>query len=313
MIISITGATGFIAKALTLKHLQRGDEVRVFSRRKREILDVPEAVQVFNGDLTVGGESLNQFVENADILYHCAGEIRNNDLMRKLHINGTQNLLDAADRTIAHWVQLSSVGVYGPRRTGIVTEKTPLNPIGEYEQTKTKSDKLVIENAQNNGFSFSILRPSIVFGPQMPNRSVFQLISMIKRGLFFFIGPEGATANYIHVDNVVEALFQCGVNPAAKNRIYNISDAATMEEFVAMISDCLGKPSPKLRLPQIPIDLLARIAGCIPGSPLTRSRVDALTGRSVYSSDRISKELNYSHRVSIGEGIRQMVDSIQTP
>jgi nucleoside-diphosphate-sugar epimerase len=189
----------------------------------------------------------------------------------------------------------------------VITEASPINPIGEYEITKAESDQIVLSAANQGAFSCSILRPSNVFGADMNNQSLFNMINMIERGLFFFIGKPGASANYIHVDNVVEGLACCGVMPAAKGRIYNLSDYCTMEEFVSIISDALECSLPKVRLPELPLRWASIFTELIPRFPLTQSRVNALVNRSIYRTDKIEKELDYAHIMSIENGLRQLV------
>ncbi len=218
MIVAITGGTGFIGLKLVLRHLAQGDEVRVLSRRASGESGLPDAVDIHRGDLPGGIENLESFVGGVDVLYHCAGEIRDSSCMHATHVAGAQKLVDAAAGKVGHWVQLSSVGAYGPISQGVITEATPENPLGVYEVTKAESDWLVSAAAASGAFSYTILRPANVFGPRMQNRSLFSMVAMINRGLFFFIGKGGASANYIHVDNIVEGLVLCGSKPAAKGR-----------------------------------------------------------------------------------------------
>jgi nucleoside-diphosphate-sugar epimerase len=199
------------------------------------------------------------------------------------------------------------VGAYGLHTSGMIKEETPLNPMGTYEITKTESDQIVMNASQEGAFSCSILRPSNVYGPDMSNQSLFQMIDMIKKGLFFFIGKPDASANYIHVDNVAEALMLCGISPSSRGRVFNLSDHRTMEAFVEVIADELGCPTPKLRLPERPIRWLSQVCASIPGFPLTLSRINAMTNRSVYSIQKIQNELGYVHRIPMEEGIRQLV------
>jgi len=307
MIVAITGGTGFIGKRLVLRHLEKGNTVRVLTRREPNETGLPNNVFLYQEDLTSSVKNLVSFVDGAELLYHCAAEINKPNLMLNVHIQGTRNLIEAASGKIGIWIQLSSVGVYGPHFSGVVTEETPLNPIGIYETTKAESDNLVIEAAARKAITFSMLRPSNVFGPSMTNQSLFQMIGMINKRLFFFIGKPGASANYIHVDNVVEGLVQCGKMDAARGRIYNISDYRTIEEFVTVIADELRKPMPMLRLPETPIRWMAKLCERLPHFPLTESRVNALTNRSVYSIERIQYELGYTHQVPMEDGLRQMV------
>jgi len=307
MIVAVTGGTGFIGRKLVLRHLARRDNVRVLSRRAPSEAGLPDAVDIHRGDLAGKIENLQSFVGGVDVLYHCAGELRDSSCMHAIHVAGTQKLVDAAAGQVGHWVQLSSVGAYGPISWGVITEATPENPFGAYEVTKTESDRLVSAAAASGAFSCTILRPANVFGPSMPNRSLFSMVAMIERGLFFFIGKPGASANYIHVDNVVEGLVLCGSKPAAKGRVYNLSDFLTIEEFVTVIANALGKAPPSMRLPEAPMRFATRLVGKLPGFPLSESRINALVNRSVYSIMRIQHELGYMHPVSMEKCLRQFV------
>lgn len=309
MQIAVTGGTGFIAGQLVRRHLARGDYVRILTRQLRaaESLGPVEVVLCDLAHPEV--DALARFCDGADVIYHCAAELRDPARMHGINVLGTRRLLELAQGRCGRWVQLSTVGVYGPVREGMVDESYPLAPQGEYETTKADSDRLLQEAADGDAFSCTILRPSIVFGPGMPNRSLYQLISMVARGLFFYIGAPGASANYTYIDNVVDALIACGTLPAANGRVYNLSDFCTMEQFIGAIAASLGNPAPRLRLPEPAVRWVAHSLGWLPGFPLTPSRVDSLTSRAKYSNSRIERELGYLHRVSMEDGLRQMVES----
>lgn len=308
MIVCITGATGFIGQKLVLRHLALGDEVRVFSRRSYDNRLFPLGLKWFQGDLS-GQESLDGFVDGADILYHCAGEVRNSTAMERLHVNGTQRLALAAKGRIDHWVQLSSVGVYGHSSSGEINENSPIKPVGEYEITKEMSDKVVVEQASKGNFTYSILRPTNVYGATMTNQSLFKMISMIDKRLFFYIGTPGASANYIHVDNVVEALIQCGTKQEARGKVFNLSDYCTLEHFVETIADSLGRSAPLMRIPKFLAVFIAQTIGRSGLFPLTNSRVNALVNRTTYPISHIKKEIGYKHVVSIEDGLRELINS----
>lgn len=289
-----------------MKHLAQGDQVRVLSRRSPDEAGLPDSVQWFRCDLTGTGD-LQAFADGVDVLYHCAGEIRDELRMEELHVGGTRRLIGAAYGRIGRWVQLSSVGTYGQQRTGIITEQTDLNPCGVYEVTKTQSDILVRAASLNGAFQHVILRPSIVYGAGMPNQSLCSLVSMIERGCFFYIGKPGASANYIHVDNAVEALSLCAQAPEAAGQVYNLSDHCTVEHFVACIAQSLGCNVPRTRVPELPVRVLAKLFGWIPGVPLTQNRINALTTRAIYSNEKIERALGYRHLVSMEEGVQELV------
>lgn len=308
MKIAITGATGFIGKVLVDKHVKLGHEVRVLSRKNKLDFDFNGLgkIKIFNGDLS-NKESLLDFVDNVDVLYHCAAEIKDESIMNLINVDGTINLINASIGKIKHWVQLSSTGVYGPIYDGVVVESQEYNPINEYERTKLKSDLLVLEAAQKNNFSYTLVRPSNVFGYQMTNQSLFQLIKMIDKGFYFFIGPKGSSANYVPVENVVEALYLAATNPKAKNETYIVSSWRTIEVFVENIARALEKPSPKLRVSARLTKLVAKLTFFIPKNPLTVARVNALSNKVIYKTTKIENELSYKPVTTVEDTIERLV------
>lgn len=301
--VAVTGATGFIGRQLVSEHLERGDRVEILSRGKAFL---PTRAHCHVGDLA--GSIPVGFPGDVDVLYHCAAELRNARRMESTNVYGTRQLADAAEGRVGRWIQLSSVGVYGQHREGLIDETWPLLPDTLYERTKVTAERIVQERADKGAFRAVILRPSIVFGRGMPNRSLLQLGALIERGLFFFVGPEGASANYVPATNVVHALMLCALHPAAIGNTYNLSNWTTIEQFVAAIATARRVPCPTTRVSLAAARAMARLAKWVPGSPLTVSRIDALSARSRYSIRKIEEELGYRHRIGLDDGLRQLFD-----
>jgi nucleoside-diphosphate-sugar epimerase len=310
MRIAVTGGTGFIGRHLVERHVRSGDAVTVLTRRDRTAAGLPAEVRLVAGDLERPNCLPREFLDGVDVLYHCAGGPADRERMLALHVGGTERLIEAAAGRIGRWVQLSSVGVYGRPGSGTIDEDTIPQPADDYERTKWESDRRVIEAGLGEAFEYSIVRPSIVFGTDMRNRSLFAWIEAIRRGWFFFVGPKGASANYIHVDNVVEALVRAATHARASGRTYNVSDWRTIEAFVEYVCGLVGREPPRWRIPAAPLRTFARIAGLCPGSPLTESRVSALCNRARYPDDRIRSELDYDHRVTMEQGLEQVVEHL---
>ena len=295
MIIAITGGSGFIGSLLVDKHLKQGDQVRLLSRNT---LLKRKNVQYFLGDLSSSSVDLSDFVDSVDILYHCAGEVNNESLMQELHVNGPQRLIDAAQGKIGRWVQLSSVGAYGPSRPvanieRVVTEETPTNPIGMYEVTKTLADELIIQASKDGWFTYSILRPSNVFGKDMPNSSIRQLGRMIRSNLFFYIGKPGAVSNYVHVDDVAEALALCGFDSRAKNQVFNLSNDCDQAIVINALAEKFNVSVPRLRMNESFVRFISFLFSWLPMFPLKKSRIDSLVGKTLYSTDKIERMLKF--------------------
>lgn len=293
MIVAITGGSGFIGSHLAQRHLQQGDEVRLLSRQKNQNI---VGAKYFFADLSDPKSDYRHFVKNADVLYHCAGEVINESLMKSLHVEGTQRLMDEALGNVGRWIQLSSVGAYGLCRTGVISEKSPESPVGIYEKTKTEADLIV----KTSGIPFVILRPSNVFGLKMSNQSLFQLIERIKKGHFFYLGKKGARVNYVHVDDVVSALMEGAINNSALGNIYNLSQTIYLEQMVKAI---LSHQDDQIimRLPEWPIKKLALIFRGVAKFPLSVSRINALTNRCSYQSDKIKDQIGFEFDFTLAQ------------
>ena len=316
MKISITGASGFIGRKLVDALRLQNHFISVLSRHSN--LKFPADIRVVKGDLTAMNCPLDQLLEDCEVVFHCAGELHNKTAMKQLHVDGTQRLLGAVykeafqRKRVIHWTQLSSVGVYGPPQGAansarIVTEDTPTRPLGEYEITKTISDELVIQAGMSDLMTYSILRPSNVFDAHMPNQSLRSLGTIVRRGLFFFVGRPGALATYVHADDVVEALMRCGTDHRAKGKIFNISNDCLLEEMVNGIASSFGVARPWLRLPESSVRVATHVISKFARIPLTQERINALVSRTRYPYLKLELELGFSPRISVPETIGEVV------
>lgn len=316
MRVSVTGASGFIGRRLVEHLLSTGASVTVLTRRG-VAADLAGRVTVVQGDLCRDEDDLLPLLDGCDTLFHCAGELYRPEAMEALHVRGTRRLLEAAEKAAArhgmpmHWVNLSSVGAYGPPRHAnearVVTEDYPLRPVGPYEVTKTRSDELVIDVGNRHAITYTIARPTNVFGESMTNASLRGLLSMIRKGYFFYIGKSDAVANYVHVDDVVAGLVACGTHPAARNRIFNISNDCPLVELVSGAARELSVPAPRLRIPEATARAIAAVGAVVPRFPLTPERINALVGRTSYSSQQIQQELGVRPSISVASRARAML------
>ena len=305
MEIAITGAGGYLGSALVRKHLERGDAVRALLRASAKATPDPRA-RVFRGDLAHPDAIPDEFLERADVLYHCAAELSREALMHAVNVAGTRVLAERARGRVRHWVQVSTVAVYGRPRECVITEESPVRPADLYARTKAEAETVVAE-ASRGEFSYTVLRPSGIFGPNMRNESLYRLISTLDRGLFFFVGGRGATMNCVHEGNVVHALLLCAARTEARRRVYNLSDDRVLEHFIAVLCRELGKPAPRLRVPEALARTLASLLRLASSFPLTKSRLDALTSRVLYPTTRIEQELGYRCVKPLEDGLAELV------
>ena len=297
MIIAITGGTGFIGNKLANKHIEMGHKVRILSRKPIK----NTKIQYYLGDLVSSKSDLNSFLKDVDILYHCAGEVNNKSLMQDLHVNGTKRLVNAARGLVGCWVQLSSVGAYGVFRNGEIDEKTVEKPFGIYEKTKAESDKIVRDCC----IPSVIVRPSIVFGNEMKNSSLKELLVKVQKGLFFFIGKPGSKVNYVHVNDLVEFLMLCGTNYKALGHTFIISQNTSIEKMINSFQSRTKNKKNFIYFPENPLRVIVKVIEFLNFPfPLTLSRIDALTNKCTYNSSKAQEMLGFTFSIPLEEGFK---------
>ena len=191
-------------------------------------------------------------LENVDTIFHLAAELKNPEKMQLVNVEGTRKLLTAVQKAgVKKWIQLSSVGVYGDKRGNVISEDTQPEPGNEYEKTKLASDQLVARECKQAGIGHTILRPSNVLGQGMKTNSLFQLVEAVRKKKFFFIGPPGAVATFVHVEDVARALIAC--QDAPNGSVYNLSSDCTWEALIECIAARCGVPKPRYRIPEFPV------------------------------------------------------------
>ncbi|QDD13381.1 NAD-dependent epimerase/dehydratase family protein [Candidatus Methylopumilus rimovensis] len=296
----LTGANGFIGKRLTRRLLRAGFSLRLLTRDIGKFKYKSSNVDIVEGDLSLNKLDLHSLVSGCDLIFHCAAEISDISKMRSLHIDATKRLLKAAveiakiEGKKIHWIQLSSIGVYGNFSKQVnITEKSRIAPKSDYEKSKAVSDKILIQMLTKSNVTYSILRPSNVVGNDMKNKSFFSLINAIKSRKFFFVRNRESIANYIHVDDVVEALFLCGTSFKAKNQIFNLSNDCKLAEIVYAVCITNNISKKIYCLPEFSVRLLCSVMTIFNIKVLTINRINALTSLKTYPSNKIKNYLGF--------------------
>jgi nucleoside-diphosphate-sugar epimerase len=316
MNVSITGINGFIGKRL-IEHLIAINVNLKALVRNNSSKSLDSKIEWVFGDL-LSKESLHPLFNNCNVFINCAGEIKNKDLMFEINVESTKKLLDLAKKQYfdhgnkIHWIQLSSIGVYGMGKVGDysirqITESSPHSPDNFYEITKTISDELILKAGLDGYITYTLLRPSAVFARNMPNDSLRQLIRFVKSRLFFYIGDGKGIFNYIHVDDVCNAIIKFLFNDKAKNEIFNLSNDCIQEDVINSIAVLTGIRRPSLHINPAMLASAVDILEPFIKLPVTRSRIRALTSKNMYSFDKIEKMLNFKPEYTLTERIADLI------
>jgi nucleoside-diphosphate-sugar epimerase len=196
MRIAVTGGTGFIGYAIARDAAQRGHEV-VALHRTGPPADRAGASWGAIEPWLAGNERFDAVV-HAAALRHRHG-VAGDDYAR---VNGelTRAVMARAERGGAHLVHVSSISVYGwpPRRRLPIDETFPFDPIGPYGASKVATEELVMQGT----VPWTIVQPSITYGPGDTNGMIDKMMRMIARHAFVVPGLGRTRVQLVYIDDL---------------------------------------------------------------------------------------------------------------
>ena len=206
-VVAITGASSFIGTHL-IKHLSQCSDLHLrllVNRNLNLSLQESEKVSITQGNL-LDSETLNGFIETGCIVINLAYLSGHPPEENFTAIN---NLVEVCSRVkIKRLVHCSTAVVSGRVSTNRVTENIPNKPLQEYETTKGRIEKIILEKAEGL-FETVILRPTAVFGKG--GRNLVQLLDSLMYGNQFINYLKSCIYQYrrmnlVCIDNVVAAI-----------------------------------------------------------------------------------------------------------
>ena len=318
MNVLVTGATGFTGGHLARWLVARGDRVRALVRTRERAAGLAHAgVELVEGDLTDeaalrGGVGGMEVVYNIAALYRTAGLPA--EQYRAVNALAAGAIVEAAGAAgVRRVVHCSTVGVHGDVEHPPADEEAPLRPGDIYQETKLEGERLAAQAAERTGVELVIARPSGIYGPG--DRRLFKLFGAVARRRFVMLGDGRIFYHLTYIDDLCEGFRLCGTAPGARGRTYILAggEVTTLAELVGLAADVAGVPPPRLRVPVWPIWLAGALceAACRPlgiEPPLYRRRVDFFTKSRAFDIARARRELGFTPRVGLREGIGRTLE-----
>ncbi|NIM97535.1 MAG: NAD-dependent epimerase/dehydratase family protein, partial [candidate division Zixibacteria bacterium] len=310
------GGTGFVGRHLVRRLIERGEQVRVLTRRPELVrrLWSSDHVEPWPGDLT-DAETLREFPVGGSVVYHLAGENRDPRRLEIANVTGTKNLLEACrNQALKKFVHLSTMSAMGSVSALNVDEMTPCHPKSAYERSKYAGEQTALVAARTLGVPVTVIRPTSVFReePTHDDDRWALWFNTLLKGRSRLFGTRDSMANYVYVGDVVAACLLVATSDKATGEIYIVSDSCPLRDFVGAAVEFLGVRMPGT-LPAwvgyagaVAFEMAGRLGRFSP--PLTVSRIRALTNRSIYSSHKLREELGYKPAVGWREGLFRTVE-----
>ncbi|MFP6664359.1 MAG: NAD-dependent epimerase/dehydratase family protein [Deltaproteobacteria bacterium] len=308
MKVFVTGALGFIGKALSERYRKAGAEVIGVDRM------ADASLGVIAGDV-VEPAHWSEHLRGCDLLFHTAAIVSNvaseADFWR-VNVLGTQRLAtEAARRGVGRFIQLSSVAAFGFDFPDGIDESFPLRATGNhYVDTKIASEHIILQAHGAGELEATIIRPTDVYGPGSRPWTILP-VEMMRTGQFLLPDKTRTIFSPVYIDNLLDGLEAAGSRREAAGQVFILGDGigVTTEEFFGHYARMLGRGP----IRSLPAPLATRLSG-IAGSLLTALGRDTeigsetmrmLSRRGTYSIDKARRLLGYAPRIDLAAGMQK--------
>jgi len=199
-------------------------------------------------------------------------------------VSATVQLANLAVKSgVKRFVFVSSVKAGGNPPLGTcANEKDQRNSEDVYGKTKREAELKLLEIGQVSGMHVSIIRPSLVYGPNVKG-NLQLMLSGIEKGWFPPLPETGNKRSMIHVDDLVRAILLVADDDRANGEIFIATDSiphSSREIYNAMCS-VLDKSILKWSVPKFLFDAVSLI------NPRIKYKLNKLLGDECYSSAKL--------------------------
>lgn len=153
-----------------------------------------------------------------------------------------QPVLDGLAGAFAQYILCGSTGYYMPTDVTPIDEEQPVYD----EADKIQSEQLLLNSAADGGFTATVIRPPVVYGPCNPitNRESSLFAQITHERPVVLTGTGASLLHPIHVDDLAAAFERAAGNDAAAGRIYNVAAryASSQKVLVSTIAAVMGMP-----------------------------------------------------------------------
>jgi NADH dehydrogenase len=272
---TVFGGSGFIGRYVVTDLARQGWMVRVAVRRPDEALFLKTAGVV--GQVTPiatnvrDRASVARAIEGADAVVNLVGILHESGRQRfqAVQADGARTIAEEAARAgVQHLVHISAIGA-------------DPNSNSSYARTKAEGEAAVRQAFPKA----TILRPSIVFGPEDGFFNRFAKLVQISPFLPL-IGGGKTRFQPVYVGDVAEAVTKAIENPAAQGQTYELAGPKqySFADLMRLMLHEIGRKRVLMPLPFPIASLMGSVLQCLPNPQLTADQVRLLKRDNVPSA-----------------------------
>ncbi len=324
----VTGGGGFLGRYIVEQLLERGDDVRVFTRGAYPELE-PAGVDIQRGDLR-DPAAVERACRECEAVFHVAavpGIWGPWEQYHSINTLGTQNVIAACRSAgVARLVYTSSPSVvYDGRPHENADESLPYpeSYLCHYPHSKGLAERDVLAANESGRLLTVALRPHLIWGPR-DNHLIPRLIQRARSGRLRRVGTGENLISMSYVENSAaahlqahDALAETG-KPAGKAYFINEKEPVTLWRWIDEILALAEVPPVRKSLSAASARRIGAVCELVyrvlrlPGEPpMTRFLASQLAQSHYYDTTAARRDFGYSEIVSVDEGMRRLGEDVR--
>jgi nucleoside-diphosphate-sugar epimerase len=286
--IALTGATGFVGRAVVEKLLASGHSVTALVRDVTAA-KLPPSVHMIVGDLH-NDAALQKLTAKQDVVLHVAGAILGvgrQDFIRA-NVEGTRNVAAAARAN-------------GVKRVVFISSLAAREPgIGPYGESKLLAEQLLQSYAQH--FSLKILRPAAVYGPG--DKATLPLLKTLLAQVAVIPGVRRAKFSMIHVDDVaLEVVRAAEADDTGLAELDDGEAGHTWPELIAIVRENFGTAQSVVFIPRPAATALGLCGDALARVLRKPVLISSRQMRQLYHPNWVADAASNARRIRLRDGL----------